>query len=285
MSTKIYEGCQIHVTTLLEYQEFVNDIKSLIVPEIKRLIISEAFDYATKLIDDLRKRGPGFSLEGSDNKSFIRYGYREYKKACKEDSSVWSKVHSGSAAVFMIAGKVLAVPFFGRSEITNIFKNHPKVSEYGYYDNSDKPEDISDYDWTIRHENWCEALGGDMSLSPVEAGSIIVFDEPEYQLMSQFGIWDDTDYIKTLLDKINERYRWDVKDAYVNAKAEEFANAAPKDSQRSRSSYFIDASEAYQVFKRSAEYEERCKEAKEKMVLITEELLKTKISTFIENIK
>jgi hypothetical protein len=49
------------------------------------------------------------------------------------------------------------------------------VEEYGFWDNTDMPEDVSDADWVLRRHHWESALGGDFSMTPSEAGLSFTF--------------------------------------------------------------------------------------------------------------
>lgn len=59
---------------------------------------------------------------------------------------------------------------FGDSKSTEIIKESFSLNEYMYYNNSDRPDNISKRLWKKRDDNWASILGGNYSLSPNEAG-------------------------------------------------------------------------------------------------------------------
>lgn len=133
MSTKIYDGCRIHVSTLLEYSKFVQDIKHKIKPVIKRIVLEQAVLRAARLVDRIHLEGESPNCRYFEN--FIGYGLDKYEKDIKEDKSGYTKYHSGEVSIMMFSenGKtsVLAIPFFGHPDSMAIFKNHDLVEEYG----------------------------------------------------------------------------------------------------------------------------------------------------------
>lgn len=63
-------------------------------------------------------------------------------------------------AVLPAYRKTLAVPFTENQALSQAFLNHPAVSEYGYWDNTDRPEDLSRKQWDARKRAWNQALPG-----------------------------------------------------------------------------------------------------------------------------
>ena len=280
MSTKIYSGCKINVSTLKEYQDFVYSIKELIVPRVKEIVFSNAVDYS---VEAIHKAGRGEDLDNRKYQTFIDYGYEGYRKAIKEDSSGWIKTHSAEVAVFMLEDKVLAMPFFGDPKLETLFKSHELVEEYGYWDNTDEPEDVTDEEWDQRCEDWNKALGGDGYSSPVESGSIIVFDEPDHIILSDYRVWEDEEMVERVLKKVNERYHMLVHEEFIRNHINEATkdlSEEEKEKSRNMTGFYLDAKEELQEFKKTEEYAKRCEEEKADMTIVTPHLLKSRISDF-----
>lgn len=67
-------------------------------------------------------------------------------------------------------GKTLALIYSEMKFYEEIWENMPGVEYYGYWDNSDEPEDISCEQFRARGNEWDEALGGDGWLPASKAG-------------------------------------------------------------------------------------------------------------------
>jgi hypothetical protein len=62
--------------------------------------------------------------------------------------------------------RILALLYAG-SKIEEVFTGQPEVTEYGYWDNTDQPEDVTDEEWEERRVTWDRCLGYD---PPVRRG-------------------------------------------------------------------------------------------------------------------
>lgn len=156
-----------------------------------------------------------------------------------------------------------------------------------YWNNTDQPEDVTDEEWDKRCSDWDKALGGDGCSAPVESGTQIVFDEPEYSIMSQLGILDSSEDLKLILEKVNKRYIGRVRDRcieeYINNNKEELLKESErKDLVWATTSMYLKASDAFEEFKKTQEYETMCEEEQRGMYKITKHLLRYKISDFIK---
>ena len=78
--------------------------------------------------------------------------------------------------------KTLAIAY-GPDSLTDLFKSSFKTKEYGYWDNEDKPDELSASDWKMRKREWERALGPQMELTPREAGISICM------VSSKFKTW------------------------------------------------------------------------------------------------
>lgn len=67
--------------------------------------------------------------------------------------------------------KILAIPYFNQHGWNEKLLEMPWVKEYGYWDNTDQPDDMSDADWEQRKIDWDDALGSEhFSGIPAAAG-------------------------------------------------------------------------------------------------------------------
>lgn len=62
--------------------------------------------------------------------------------------------------LFPLEDKILAM-YFGTPKVRRFIENHPMFHDYHYQDQTDKPDDISDEDWSRRESDWKKAIGPD----------------------------------------------------------------------------------------------------------------------------
>jgi hypothetical protein len=70
--------------------------------------------------------------------------------------------------IFPGRGHTLMIPYCENPAYFKLLKDHPKVEEYGYWDNVDMPEGMTAKRWKLRRDTWEKAMPG--SISPARAG-------------------------------------------------------------------------------------------------------------------
>lgn len=60
--------------------------------------------------------------------------------------------------LFPLSNKILAIPYCEQKSILSVLKNQPYVKEYGYWNNTDKPDELSDSEWETRSKDWDAAF-------------------------------------------------------------------------------------------------------------------------------
>jgi hypothetical protein len=71
---------------------------------------------------------------------------------------------------------VLGSYFMGNGVLTEWFLNLPFIEEFGYWNNTDRPDEVTEREWSHRSKLWHEAFPG--FESPVEAGASIQLSPP-----------------------------------------------------------------------------------------------------------
>ena len=66
-----------------------------------------------------------------------------------------------------VTGLVLALLYCETPQLQEVWESQPEVEEYGYWDNTDWPEGMTEEEWNERGEAWDRALGWD---APVRRG-------------------------------------------------------------------------------------------------------------------
>ena len=62
--------------------------------------------------------------------------------------------------------------FCDNKDLNEMVSNHPGLEYYGYWNNTDKPEDLTDEQWEQRRTDWDTALGGTGDERPSSCGLI-----------------------------------------------------------------------------------------------------------------
>lgn len=88
--------------------------------------------------------------------------------------------------------KILCLLYTEKREFVNIWESQPGVEEYGYWNNSDKPENLSEKDWDKREIDWDEALPG---YTPPSKRGLVYIPDDKYI----FGIFNNE--FKKMLSK------------------------------------------------------------------------------------
>lgn len=151
MSTTVYNGYVFTGFKSLLFHNFLNkfnEIKEQIIHEQKMKILKTFYlDYIISdninNLDELNMDSSIIHQDLYESLSFIVFPKHKNKTFCM---------------------------IFGDLNSVSILENCFSLSEYMYYDNSDRPKNISKRSWKKRDDSWAEILGGHYNLSPNEAG-------------------------------------------------------------------------------------------------------------------
>ena len=178
MSTKIFNGYKITASSIDEAIGFIIKGKKEVLKQYHSFVIETQARSATKLLDNfliteflIKKSAlPKIKLNCEDfsDLSFspISMSYRQemdmVKENEKDDAEIIifpKKIITESESFYMAA--IFSRQSFLHNEdftkkIINIYKS--KMKEYGYWNNTDKPDEISSKDWNKRRVNWDKAL-------------------------------------------------------------------------------------------------------------------------------
>lgn len=123
-------------------------------------LMQELLDYTSKLKTYEGDKGVGLNLipklqlleEGDKNKEKIRYR----KDFNSRDSSILYSYNADLEVRVFSNGQVF--PLTTNTKIYEDLLLIEGMTEYGYWDNVDKPEDISEDEWKNRRKDWEECL-------------------------------------------------------------------------------------------------------------------------------
>lgn len=183
MSTKIYDGAYVKMTNFRELMRFCDNVQEILKNEAQNQY-SIVFEKAMTFLAIYIKTGIKIDFGGIDfsefsgdvagAKNFIRRGLLETIRKNSEAKTFLE--YNGdvdfdfSLSFFPGARKTLLIPITRNSLFTGIFANMNEVFEYGYWDNSDRPDNVTNREWRKRKKDWDSVLPGAGILS--ECGMI-----------------------------------------------------------------------------------------------------------------
>ena len=143
MSTKIYQGFLVETDSAVELLSLVDRFR----PYIHR--------QGRKLLDNfIRMCG------GDEFNAWTKW--MDIRRETVEKGIRAPRVDTQFQLVFFPDGKrFLGIAFTEHEQWFSQWLRQPLVQEYGYWDNTDKPENISELNWDARRNDWDRVVGCD----------------------------------------------------------------------------------------------------------------------------
>jgi hypothetical protein len=164
MSTKIYNGYRIREKTLPQIQKLLHSFRDKFEKKVRTLVARKMCEIAVNVLDHRAIRKHYSDTVGGECKhnplGFASECVRLRRKKIKE-TSYRDPEFDFDCEVTVLTGKdkTLALLYTEQREITKIWESMPGVKEYGYWNNTDQPEGISNKEWDARGKEWDKALG------------------------------------------------------------------------------------------------------------------------------
>lgn len=204
MSTKLYDGLRIKNTTEEEVIEKLENLKPLFQNELKKAISKKISNEYFKLVDNIF----------NNPKPLLPYEYAkgilesEMEKVKNNENSL---MFQNDFTVFIKKYKsdVYLYPFFREKEdLDLLFKKIPELEEFGYWDNTDKPDGVSESHWKKREDIWNKVY------------EKYTFEESGFKKISLNNIKDLSDIkfdYDSFIDKDKEkRFQTALKNIYIS---------------------------------------------------------------------
>ena len=177
MSTKIYNGLRIKYMTMQELIPFSKELRAQLEPIAKE----EFLKSYTKMLEEaivfiqtgvqidscIHNYNELSALENPTFKDVNRIIDKEIRQFIKANKSATTITESVSAfdfdtslCVFPLSRKILAVPICNNERLMNALLKNENITEYGYWNNTDKPDNVSNREWNTRKSDWDKALPG-----------------------------------------------------------------------------------------------------------------------------
>lgn len=240
MSIKIYNGKKMHLVNIVDFNNFINElrvksnievdnyIKSLFLNKMLNAI-DKYFIFKFEKIDFKEWVGcikSEFSFEKEDVINFTKHN-NDYKSIRdlilmhimklpeKLDASSYRNVNFDiyfKVNFFIMKDKILMIPYFEQDFFNKILSNHHYVDDYAYQDSRDDTGGIDEIDYEKRGSDWKEALSGDaFSIKGIEVDIVKYerlysnFVDMSYSRMSNLNIIEHYNYEKRMFRLAKDR--------------------------------------------------------------------------------
>lgn len=178
MSTKIYDGKKLPNMSVLELHQFCKKLKSKLLPianveyyKLVAKISQSAYVYLAtgQNICDYTVDMPklGNSLDQTSKYELLSFAREQASKLVANTSAAIRRIDSEpdadfdvSICVFPLSDKILCIPYANHDALHDELFKTEEFEEYGYWNNTDKPLNLTDDEWHQRKCDWDDALPG-----------------------------------------------------------------------------------------------------------------------------
>ena len=171
MSIKIYNGYYLPFMELNELYQIVQGFKTQINMASEELFNKAIAVIATDIIDSIKI---GLQEHKRSSPVLVQAYFKliEKQEEAKRTNSRSPLDFSCSVCFIPVISrkKIYCLLYTEQKDFKNIWEAVPGVIFYPYWDNTDKPREISDKEWWARGQEWSEALGKG---TPADAGFLI----------------------------------------------------------------------------------------------------------------
>jgi hypothetical protein len=147
MSTKIYKGFKLETDSFQEALQIINAFRPC--------VAKQAEDLMDKFIDNAKAAYKGESMHIADIKIDCFDLWTNLRDKMKEKGFKNPSVDTDFNIVLIpTKGFLLGIVYTAHNEWYDAWCKRNGVQEYSYWNNSDKPDEISEEDWKKREEDW-----------------------------------------------------------------------------------------------------------------------------------
>ena len=154
MSTKIYNGYRIPCMSLAELHSFMQDLTFRVRAEARVIYTQWIARQATSVVDAITL---GYA-EKTYRHGILVESVWDTNKLLEDNSHPLSL--DFSVVIIPIPKKILCLVYTTEHRLREIWDSMPGVEEYAYWDNTDRPDELTEGQWRRRAHNWGLALPG-----------------------------------------------------------------------------------------------------------------------------
>jgi hypothetical protein len=211
MSFNVYNGAKIEgITSLKDVVTFIEKVRSIVIEEVHKDVARDIKRIACLFYDNYTFSGEDpFHKKDDVRKPLIVALTRIFEENRRRKDEY-------NLGITEVNGQVLALPFFPEEKYNDMFFNIPNVVRFGYWDSSDKEDDVSTKEWNKRKKLWDKAF----TVSSVPAESFMVVR----LLDSQVLVPDDKFMDNDIFPSVEERERGLARFLAIAKNDEDLAN-------------------------------------------------------------
>ena len=159
MSVKLYEGALIDGHSLESFLPELRKLRGEFLAQAddiaRRFVVRMAVNQWDRQCHGLKTGEDSLHAHVLTAQTTLMDRQLEVESSGKSDPSV---DFSADVTLCPVKGKLLALPFIQHPGLRDIWQAQPWLQEYGYWDNTDPPDDVAEADWSQRASDWDEAF-------------------------------------------------------------------------------------------------------------------------------
>lgn len=236
MSTKIYNAYRIKADSLDEVIKTFFKEKEKITQDLELSIVKDILIEAIINYDKFTLEGDGlpFKKSGSEkdkldssktvqNILFDKMWNKKEDSFKDENPVIESQIILYPEPIDHFGDKCYLFQVFGEDQLTEIFdkKYFSKwhVEEYNYWDSTDQPDTITDYEWELRRKNW-----KNIDIPLLTGISITFVKSPKYEIYYMHNLKSKRDNVIHTLEQLQQTMTLEKRvDQYVQKIKEDVA--------------------------------------------------------------
>lgn len=201
MSTKIHNGFVFNTTDIMEVYEHINEFRKKLQPLVYNKTVQYFAEECTILYD--MKTLSGGKIHGIFNEVFTQFTVKQDEVRVKmvRDPSVDFQF---SIVVIPTKDKFYGMFYTEQKDFADLWSKSDMITPYIYYNNVDRPEDITEDEWNERGKVW-DSLLDPFNAIPSQAGfTFSVIPDQTYDVPR---IKDVINAIPSITDRVAARAR------------------------------------------------------------------------------
>ena len=174
MSTKIFNGYQIHLPSGTDLFDFVEQITKPLQETYQNLYTQRAILDAVVLWDHAQRVTQGLEPDSDEviDDSMVPVAIAEQRMWARQrrivETGLRDPAYDFGFNVTFLAGRdqnqvltseLYALIYTEQQNLVDVWETQTGVENYGYWDNTDKTEEVSELEWDTRREVWDQILG------------------------------------------------------------------------------------------------------------------------------
>jgi hypothetical protein len=175
MSTKIYTGCRL--AEGVDIFDFTAKLRETFRPIYDDIVTQFTVLSAATLIQNARFVQDPLPADP------LWAGFNRFNDI-EQDTSFRITEFTASFQRDVVTGRIFARPFMDALHYEDAWFALPEVEHYGYWNNTDKPKDVTDAEWVERREAWDRLFGWDPVSENSLTFTLVEFGPPPHRMLA-----------------------------------------------------------------------------------------------------